>query len=120
MSKKQIVLNLFFSWVVTTSLAVSLITFRFNQAVEREHQQLQEELLEERRTYEQEVENLYTLLSQQGSHTRTIMNMVMRNHHYINPKAHDGKFHGTSVGCPECADLYRRLGEAASSENEFK
>jgi len=120
MSKKQIVLNLFFSWVVTTSLVVSLASLRFNQVAEQESQQLRSELLEERRTYEQEVANLYVLLSQQGSHTRTIMNMVMRNHHYINPKAHDGKFHGTNVACPECADLYRRLGEAASSENEFK
>jgi hypothetical protein len=120
MSKKQIALNLFLSWVVSTSLVVSLASLRLNQSARQENQALQAVLMEDRRTYEREVTSLYLLLSQQGSHTKTIMNMVMRNHHYINPQAHDGEFHRSGAMCPECADLYRRLGEAGSSENELK
>lgn len=120
MSKKQIALNLFFSWVVATSLVVSIVSFKFNKMANQETRDLHAELLRDRETYEREMTSLYTLLSQQGSHTRTIMNMVMRNHHYINPEAHDGEFHGTNVACPECADLYRRLGEATSDKNDFK
>ena len=113
MTGKQIFLNLFFCLVVSSSIVFSL-------AVLKSHQVLGAEIEAERQLYKDEVPSLYLLLSQQGSHTKTIMNMVMRNYHYIHPENHTGEFHRPSGLCPECADLYQRKGEPSKTvEDEF-
>lgn len=55
---------------------------------------------------EDNLKEVYMLYSQNASHTRTIMNMTVRNYHHIAEHSETTSF------CPECYDIVRRKGEA--------
>jgi hypothetical protein len=55
---------------------------------------------------EDNLKEVYMLYSQNASHTRTIMNMTVRNYHHIAGHSETTSF------CPECYDIVRRKGEA--------
>ena len=98
-------------YLVTISLIVMPLGVCVSLLVQ--HAKMEDRLLvieEEQQEFhdylESNLKEIYMLYSQNASHTRTIMNMTVRNYHHIAGHPETTSF------CPECYDIVRRKGEA--------
>ena len=100
--------------VMSIPFVVCLGLMSKNTALEDRLLVLEQEQKELHSDFEENLNEIYLLYSQNASKVRTIMNMTTRNYHYLAE-------HGTDPQgfCPECFDLIRRNGEAKQSE-QFK
>jgi hypothetical protein len=103
--KRDFVFNMLLFALVLLTTTVSITSMRRVSALESRIVELQALTEVTGSTVDMNLKSLYLLSAQKSSRLRTIMNMLVRNYHYL------AEHTDTKNICPECYAILEREGE---------